>query len=89
MKNAKKVELGKNRKMTKAEFLELAGQKWEEIQKEKAGSASFYDYGKGFTELWTEFGREAIEGSIGEKSKDRRKKKVLKSLWKDRNIKEA
>jgi len=61
--------------MTKAEFLELAGQKWEKIQRQKAGSDSFYDYEKGFSELWTEFGRAAIEGSIGTKSKDRRKKK--------------
>lgn len=65
----------KSKKMTREEFLELAEQKWEQIQAQKSGSASFYDYEKGFDELWTEFGREAIEGSIGKKSKDRRKKK--------------
>lgn len=73
--------------MKREEFLELAGQKWEKIQEQKEGEASFYDYEKAFDELWTEFGRQALEGSIGgEKSKDRRKKKALKPLWEDRNI---
>ena len=42
--------------MTKEEFLELAGQKWEKIQTQKEEGSSFYDYEKGFDELWKEFG---------------------------------
>ena len=62
--------------MTKEEFLELAGQKWEKIQSEKGETASFYDYEQAFDELWTEFGRQTLEGSLGKLSKDRRKKKA-------------
>lgn len=61
--------------MTKEEFLAVAGEKWETIQKEKEGTTSFYDYEKAFDELWREFGRQAIEGTLAGKSKDRRKKK--------------
>ena len=71
-----KGELGVKNKMTKEDFLQLAGEKWEKIQTQKIGEPSFYDYEKAFDELWTEFGREALEGSIGTTSKDRRKKKV-------------
>lgn len=78
----KKEELGL-KKMTKADFLALASEKWEKIQADKAANPSFYEYEKSFDELWTEFGREALEGSIGKKSKDRRKKKAIKPLWKD------
>jgi len=61
--------------MTKAEFLILAAEKWEEIEKKKASSGSFYDYEKGFDELWVEFGRRSLESSLGAVSSDRRKKK--------------
>lgn len=70
----KSVNLAK-KIMTKEEFLELAADKWDEIEKQKASSDSFYDYEKGFDELWVEFGRRSLEGSLGELSKDRRKKK--------------
>lgn len=69
--------------MTKAEFLELASQKWEEIEQKKSSSDSFYDYEKGFDELWVEFGRRTLENSLGSPSSDRRKKNKLESLWKD------
>jgi len=61
--------------MTKVEFLVLAAEKWEEIEEQRASSDSFYDYEKGFDELWVEFGRRSLEGSLGEISTDRRKKK--------------
>lgn len=67
--------------MTKEEFLALAGQKWEKIQAKKEGETSFYDYEKAFDELWTEFGRQTLEGSLGKRGKDRRKKKASKSFW--------
>lgn len=60
--------------MTKEEFLELALKNWDKIQTHKSDSNNLYDYEKGFDELWVEFGRSALEGSIGETSKDRRKK---------------
>jgi len=61
--------------MTKEEFLVLAAEKWEEIEKKKASSDTFYDYEKGFDELWVEFGRRSLEGSLGSVNSDRRKKK--------------
>ena len=66
--------------LTKEEFLVLASEKWEEIEKKKSSSATFYDYEKGFDELWVEFGRRSLEGSLGKKNSDRRKKKKPESL---------
>ena len=63
--------------MTKEEFLALAGQKWEKIQAKKEGETSFYAYEKAFDELWTEFGRQTLEGSLGKRGKNRRKKKSI------------
>lgn len=60
--------------MTKEEFLELASKNWDKIKTHKSGSNNLYDYEKGFDELWVEFGRKTLEGSIGKISKDRRKK---------------
>lgn len=60
--------------MTKEEFLELASKKWDEIKSHKSQSENLYDYEKGFDELWVEFGRNTLEGSIGEVSPNRRKK---------------
>ena len=61
--------------MTKEEFLALASEKWEEIEQTKKKSGNFYDYEKGFDEIWVEFGRKSLEGSLGKVVKDRRKKK--------------
>ena len=66
--------------MTKEEFLALAAEKWEEIEKKKESSDSFYDYEKGFDELWVEFGRRSLEDSLGKLSLDRRKKKKPESF---------
>jgi len=60
--------------MTKEEFLELASKNWDKIKTHKDGSGNLYDYEKGFDKLWVKFGRDALEGSIGKVSADRRKK---------------
>jgi len=59
----------------------LAAEKWEEIEKKKASSDTFYDYEKGFDELWVEFGRRSLEGSLGIVNSDRRKKKGKLKLF--------
>lgn len=69
--------------MTKEEYLELASQKWDAIEKKKTSSDSFYDYEKSFDELWVEFGRRTLEGSLGKLSSDRRKKNKFESFRKD------
>ena len=61
--------------MTKEEFLELAAKKWDKISQNHEENESFYEYEKNFDELWIEFGRQALEGSLGEKNSDDRKKK--------------
>jgi len=61
--------------IAKNEFLKLAEAKYEEIQKLE-GTPSFYDYEKGFDEIWTELGRKVFEQSISEIPVDRRKKNV-------------
>jgi uncharacterized membrane protein len=60
--------------MTKEEFIALAAKKWDTLSAHKIKSNNLYDYEKGFDELWVEFGRETLEGSIGEVSSNRRKK---------------
>jgi hypothetical protein len=60
--------------MTKEEFIDLAVTKWEAPSEHKTKSNNLYDYEKEFDELWVEFGRETLEGSIGEISLNRRKK---------------
>lgn len=60
--------------MNKEEFIALATKKWEAIEKQKASSENFYDYEKSFDKIWVEFGRQALEGSLGEVPLDRRKK---------------
>lgn len=65
--------------MTKETFLELAASKYAEL--EKLGQLNnFYDHEKQFAQIWTEFGREALEQSIGEVPRDHRLKKNFKPL---------
>jgi hypothetical protein len=66
--------------MTREEFMVLAARKWEALLEHKTESNNLYDYEKGIDELWVEFGRETLEGSIGEVSSNRRKKTKLESL---------
>ena len=60
--------------MTKSEYLKLAEQKWEELEGLKKRE-NFYDYEKEFDRIWINLGKSVLEQSIGEKIKDRRKKK--------------
>ena len=71
--------------MTKEEFLKLAEKKWEEISKHKSESENFYEYEKGFDELWVEFGRVTLEGDLSKSTLDRRKKKDTEPLRSDRD----
>ena len=59
--------------MTKEEFMILASEKYENLQKLNE-HLNFYDYEKAFDELWTELGRTVLERNIGEIPKDHRKK---------------
>jgi hypothetical protein len=59
--------------MTKEEFLAIASEKYEAIGKLNE-EPSFYDYEKGFDELWTELGRQVLESNIGKVPSDHRKK---------------
>lgn len=63
--------------MEKSDFMALAAKKWEEIESQQRQSKTFYDYEKAFEEIWMEFGRQSFEGSLGEVSSDRRKKRKI------------
>jgi len=70
--------------MTKAEFLSEASAAWDKLEERKKNSKDFFSYEKAFDELWVEYGRRTLEGSLGSKAtNDRRKKKSIKSLRKD------
>ena len=59
--------------MTKDEFLAIATEKYEALQKLNE-QTSFYDYERGFDELWTDLGRQVLELNIGKVPADHRKK---------------
>lgn len=60
--------------MTKEEYLKLAEQKWEALEKLKTKD-NFYDYEKEFDRIWVDLGKEVLQESLGKTAKDRRKKK--------------
>ena len=62
--------------MTKEEFMILASEKYENLQKLNE-HLNFYDYEKAFDELWTELGRTVLERNIGKIPKDHRKKTLF------------
>jgi len=59
--------------MTKDEFLAIATKKYEALQKLNE-QTSFYDYERGFDELWTDLGRQVLESNIGKVPINHRKK---------------
>lgn len=60
--------------MTKAEYLEAAAARYDELQKLNK-LTDFYDYESEFLNIWHGLGREVFEKNIGTLSKDKRKKK--------------
>lgn len=60
--------------MTKAEYLEIAAQRYEEFQ-ELNKIDNFYDYEKKFVTILNGLGQEVLEKNLGALVKDKRKKK--------------
>ena len=69
--------------ISEEEFLAQAKKRYQAIAK-LSNIKSYYDYEKTFDRIWTDYGREVLERSISEPSKDRRKKKLI-TLRKDRD----
>jgi hypothetical protein len=61
--------------MTEAEFIELARQKWAELQSIK-DEESFYAFEQKFDSIASELNRQMLEATLGEVPKDHRKKKA-------------
>jgi hypothetical protein len=66
--------------MTKDEFLALAGSRYDDLQRLNTEQTHFYDYEKGFAELWTERGRAVLEGNLGELPESPRKKSIANAV---------
>lgn len=66
--------------MTKDEFLVLAASRYDDLQHLNTEQTNFYDYEKGFAELWTELGRAVLEGNLGELPESPRKKSIAKAV---------
>ena len=62
------------RVMTKEQFLELAGSRYDELQALNKLD-NFYDYEKEFVCIWKGLGQNVLEKNLGEVSADKRKKK--------------
>jgi hypothetical protein len=60
--------------MTKAEYLEIAARRYDELQALNKLD-NFYDYEKEFVIILNDLGREVLEKNLGTLSKDKRKKK--------------
>jgi hypothetical protein len=61
--------------MNEAEFIELARQKWAQLQDLKS-EASFYEFEGKFDSLVRELNRELLEATLGEVPSNHRKKKL-------------
>jgi len=64
--------------MTKEQFLELAGSRYDELQALNKLD-NFYDYEKEFVGIWKGLGQSVLEKNLGETSGDKRKKKPYNS----------
>jgi hypothetical protein len=60
--------------MTEAEFMELARQKWAELEKAKE-SKTLYELEERFDQVVSEMNRQMLESVLGPVPKDHRKKK--------------
>ena len=63
--------------MTKEELLQKVSARYDELQALNKLD-NFYDYEKGFEDIWIELGRSVLEANIGTPPQDRRKKKPYK-----------
>jgi hypothetical protein len=59
--------------MTKEQLLAMVSERYDELQALNKLD-DFYDYEKGFEDIWKELGRSVLENNISECSTDRRKK---------------
>ncbi len=59
--------------MTKAEYLAICSQHWDEIENLKTRD-NFYDHEKDFVDIWRRTGLAVFSKSIGSPPKDHRKK---------------
>lgn len=66
--------------MTRDEFIELAEQRYDELQRLNVEQTNFYDYEAVFTKLWIELGREVLEKNLGDVPSSPRKKRVAKAV---------
>ena len=60
--------------MTKEEFLQIAGTRYDELQALNKLD-NFYDYEKGFVGIWQSLGRSVLEKNLGSLPNEKRKKK--------------
>jgi len=63
--------------MTKEELMEKVSARYDELQALNKLD-NFYDYEKGFEDIWIELGRSVLEANIGAVPENRRKKKPYK-----------
>lgn len=59
--------------MSKEEYLALAAERYESLQGLEK-QTDFYNYEAEFDQIWTDLGRQVLESSISQVSKDHRKK---------------
>lgn len=63
--------------MTKEELIQKVSARYDELHALNKLD-NFYDYEKGFEDIWIELGRSVLEANIGMPPQDRRKKKPYK-----------
>ena len=66
--------------MTKAEYLAICSQRWDDIENLQERD-NFYDYEKDFVDIWQNTGLQVFEKSLGELPGDHRKKKAWERPW--------
>jgi len=63
--------------MTKAEYLEVCSQRWEDIEN-LSNLKSFYDIEKNLDIIWMDLGSKILESTLGDIPTNHRKKKSYK-----------
>lgn len=67
--------------MTKAEYLAICSQRWDDIENLQIND-NLYDYEKDFVDIWQSTGLRVFEKSLGELPNDHRKKALERRLEK-------